>query len=251
MNRTDRLYALVEELRAAAPRPRTAAQLAGRFEVSVRTIERDLLALQESGVPIWAQPGPGGGYTIDPARTLPPVNFTPAEAAAVAVALAAPGATPLAQAARTALHKLLSAMAVPDAEAARDLAQRVQTLGPAPSPAATVPAALESAVVDHRVVTFGYEDRFGDATMREVEPIGLVGVDGSWYLVGHCRLRRDTRVFRVDRIRGLRQLDERAPDRPPSAPPDLEGMVRLPSLLEEDLAIPDRGLSPAPLKVSA
>ena len=251
MNRTDRLYALVEELRAAAPRARTAARLAERFEVSVRTIERDLLALQEAGVPIWAQPGPGGGYTIDPTRTLPPVNFTPAEAAAIAVALAAPGATPLAQAARTALHKLLAAMAVPDAEAARQLAQRVQTLGSAPSPASTVPAALEAAVVDHRVVTFGYEDRSGGATVREVEPVGLVGVNGSWYLVGHCRLRCDTRVFRVDRIRGLRALDERAPDRPPSQPPAIEGLVRIPSLLEEELGNPDRGLSPAPLKVSA
>ncbi|GAB3860390.1 helix-turn-helix transcriptional regulator [Dactylosporangium cerinum] len=53
MNRTDRLYALVEELRAVAPRPRSARWLATRFEVSTRTIERDIGALQESGVPIW------------------------------------------------------------------------------------------------------------------------------------------------------------------------------------------------------
>ena len=77
MNRTDRLDALVEELRAVSPRPRTSSQPAARFEVSVRTIEPDLLALQEAGVPIWAQPGPGGGYTLDAARTLPPVNLTP------------------------------------------------------------------------------------------------------------------------------------------------------------------------------
>lgn len=251
MNRTDRLYALVEELRAAAPRSRTAAQLAAVFEVSVRTVERDLLALQEAGVPIWAQPGPGGGYTIDPARTLPPVNFTAAEAAAVAVALGTPGSTPLAQAARTALHKLMAAMAATEADAARQLARRVHALAPTPAAASAVPAALERALVDRRVVTFGYEDRFGGITVREVEPSGLVGIEGSWYLVGHCRLRLDTRVFRVDRIRRLRVLDERAPERPPSAPPDLEGLVRLPNLLEEDLGIPDRGLSPAPLKVSA
>jgi predicted DNA-binding transcriptional regulator YafY len=67
MNRTDRLYALVEELRASAPRGRSAQRLAERFEVAVRTIQRDILALQEAGVPIWATPGPGGGYTIDPA----------------------------------------------------------------------------------------------------------------------------------------------------------------------------------------
>ncbi|MGH9136225.1 MAG: helix-turn-helix transcriptional regulator, partial [Acidimicrobiales bacterium] len=106
MNRTDRLYALVEELRVAAPRPRTARWLADRFEVSVRTVERDLLALQESGVPIWGSTGPGGGYTVDPAHTLPPVNFTAAEATAIAVALARPAATPFVGAGRRALHKL-------------------------------------------------------------------------------------------------------------------------------------------------
>src|SRR4030095_12440182 len=75
MNRTDRLYALVEELRATAPRPRSAQRLAERFEVAVRTIQRDLLALQEAGVPIWATPGPGGGYTIDPRPPPPPLTL--------------------------------------------------------------------------------------------------------------------------------------------------------------------------------
>jgi len=77
MNRTDRLYALVEELRARAPRTVRAVVLAQHFEVSTRTIERDLLALQEAGVPIWAQPGPGGGYGLNVETTLPPfVNAT-------------------------------------------------------------------------------------------------------------------------------------------------------------------------------
>ena len=72
MNRTDRLYALVEELRAVAPRPRSARQLAERYEVSARTIERDILALQESGVPIYAETGRRGGYAID--KTKMPVS---------------------------------------------------------------------------------------------------------------------------------------------------------------------------------
>jgi predicted DNA-binding transcriptional regulator YafY len=72
VNRTDRLYALVEELRARAPRLMRASELAERFEVTTRTIERDLLALQEAGVPIWAQPGPGGGYGLNADTSLPP-----------------------------------------------------------------------------------------------------------------------------------------------------------------------------------
>ncbi|MFF5178260.1 helix-turn-helix transcriptional regulator [Micromonospora sp. NPDC000316] len=60
MNRTDRLYALVEELRAISPRPRSARWLARHFDVSTRTVERDITALQGAGVPIWAEPGRAG-----------------------------------------------------------------------------------------------------------------------------------------------------------------------------------------------
>lgn len=231
MNRTDRLYALVEELRAVAPRSRSASDLARRFEVSVRTIERDLSALQQAGVPIYATLGRRGGYAVDPARTLPPLNFTAAEATAVAVALARPGATPLAQAARTALRKLLAAMADTDAAAARTLARRVHVLTP---PAAGMPVAadIERALVDGRVMEVDYEDKSGSTTARRIEPVGFVGVEDRWYLVGWCRLREDQRVFRVDRFRRVRVLNERAPDRAPGGPPDLEGLVAQPTLLE-------------------
>jgi biotin operon repressor len=87
VNRTDRLYALVEELRACAPRRRSARELALLYEVSARTIERDIGALQQAGVPIYADAGRSGGYTVDKSLTLPPLNFSPAEAVAVAVAL--------------------------------------------------------------------------------------------------------------------------------------------------------------------
>lgn len=231
MNRTDRLYALVEELRAVAPRSRTAPELARRFEVSVRTVERDLSALQQAGVPIYATPGRRGGYALDASRTLPPVNFTPAEATAVAVALARPGATPLAQAARTALHKLLAAMGSAGADEARALARRVHVLT-SPAAGMPVPAGMEQAVVDRLVVEVDYEDRSGAVTRRRIEPMGFVGVDERWYLVGWCRLRDDQRVFRVDRFTRVRVIDERAPDRFLEQPPDLEGLVAQPSLLE-------------------
>ena len=105
VNRTDRLYAVVEELRAVAPRPRSARQLASNYEVSTRTIERDVLALQGAGVPIYAQAGRRGGYVIDKSLTLPQVNFTAAEMVAVAVSLAGAEGTPFAFAARSALRR--------------------------------------------------------------------------------------------------------------------------------------------------
>jgi predicted DNA-binding transcriptional regulator YafY len=95
VNRTDQLYALVEELRSVSPRTRSAAWLARRFEVSARTIERDLGALREGGVPIWAQPGRTGGYGVDRNRTLPPLALTVDEALAVSVALPVRRAQPV------------------------------------------------------------------------------------------------------------------------------------------------------------
>ncbi|MEV5407427.1 WYL domain-containing protein [Thermopolyspora sp. NPDC052614] len=134
MNRTDRLYALVEELRAISPRCRSARELAARFEVSPRTIERDISALQQSGVPIYAEPGRRGGYAIDARMSLPPLNFTPAEAVAIALALSRTEDRPFAAYARTALRKVVAAMPGRDGERARDLAARIGFLPLIPGP---------------------------------------------------------------------------------------------------------------------
>ena len=131
MNRTDRLYALVEELRAVAPRPRSARQLAERYEVSTRTIERDILALQESGVPIYAETGRRGGYAIDKTLTLPPLNFTAAEMVAIAVSLAREENTPFAAANRSALRKVVATASVAQTAEAAELMDRVRLIGAA------------------------------------------------------------------------------------------------------------------------
>jgi predicted DNA-binding transcriptional regulator YafY len=219
MNRTDRLYALVEELRATAPQARSARRLADRFEVGVRTIQRDILALQEAGVPIWATPGPGGGYTIDPAHTLPPVNFTAIEAAAVALALARSGPMPFDGAARTALHKLVAAMSPPGRSAATDLLGRIHLLhAKRELPADPVLRAVEQAVLERRVLRLDYRDKHGNDTVaRPVEPLGFVGAERDWYLVGWCRLRGGVRVFRMDRIATVEVTAEPAPAREPPA----------------------------------
>jgi predicted DNA-binding transcriptional regulator YafY len=198
VNRTDRLYALVEELRAVTPRPRSARWLADRFEVSSRTVERDIGALQQAGVPIYAEPGRKGGYILDKARTLPPVNVTPAEAVAIAVALEGLRGTPFHDAARAALHKVLAVMPAGDAHAAQELVSRVGLLG-TPS-AGTVPGAVSRAVSARRVLRFGYRDRNGVRTDREIEPLGYLGGLTQWYLIGWCRLRGSIRCFRLDRI---------------------------------------------------
>src|SRR6266511_4025164 len=171
MNRTDRLYALVEELRAISPRPRSANWLATRFEVSSRTVERDIGALQQAGVPIYAEP------------------------------------------ARSALRKLVAVMPARDAAAARDLAGRVVLLRAGPD-APAVPAAVARALSDRRVLRFGYRDRHGVPSRREIEPLGYIGGREHWYLIGWCRLRDAVRCFRLDRIVDPVLADEVVAPRP-------------------------------------
>lgn len=212
MNRTDRLYAIVEELRGRSPDWMSATTLADRFEVSTRTIERDLSALQQAGVPIYATPGRRGGYALDTTHTLPPLNLTPGEVAAIATALSTDGSTPFNALGRSALRKILAVLRDVDADGAQALAQRIHLFDKRlarPRP----PVAVEYAILDSRVVTLDYIDRNGTASDRTVEPFAVVGDAPNWYLWGWCRLRDAPRSFRIDRIRGAVMHEEIAPDR--------------------------------------
>lgn len=216
MNRTDRLYAIVEELRASAPVARTARELAALYEVSTRTIERDVLALQEAGVPLWGATGRRGGYFIDPERTLPPVNFSPAEALAIAIALA-DSIGPFSAAGRVARNKVLAAMSADDREATRRMAERVRRYSRPDQPERRgIPMAVQRAVAEQAVIQIDYLDRDSRESRREVEPMGVVALDDDWYLVGWCRLRDEARSFRLDRVLSAEVTGETAPDRDPA-----------------------------------
>lgn len=221
VNRTDRLYALVEELRRAGARGRTSAALAATFEVSPRTIKRDILAVQESGVPVWARAGPGGGYVLDAAATLPPVNFTPQQAIAVAVALASVQRAPYATDGAAALAKVFDVLDPASRRRAEDLAARLWVNDdPAfPPPGANRPIAgraaraIEEALHGRLVVVLDYTDAHGVQTRRRVEPMILALTYGHWYLIGWCREREGVRWFRWDRVRDARVTNDRTPDR--------------------------------------
>ena len=212
MTRTDRLYALVEELRAVAPRPRSARWLAEKFEVSSRTIERDLSALQGSGVPIWAEPGRTGGYCLDPAHTLAPLGFTVDEALAVMISLGTLATSPFRDAATSALRKVVAVTDDRSLRESADLATRIHLLDRNRPNEAT--HELADALRTGHVLQIAYTDRNGAATVRDVEPMGFVGKGNDWYLIAWCRLRDGLRAFRGDRIARATQLDERPPRRP-------------------------------------
>jgi len=206
MNRIDRLHAMAAELRATSPRPRTSRQLAEHFHVSRRTIGRDLTALRRSGVPVGRTPG---GYHLDKSGTLAPLSFTPGEAMAIASALGAVGPSPALGDTRSALRKIVAVL--PPRAVART--RRLATLSPPLySPGqrrAAVAEVVQRAVRDMHVLRIEYRDARGTRSMREVEPIMLVASPYGWYLTGRCRLRREARSFRLDRILRARLCAER------------------------------------------
>ncbi|MCB9686424.1 MAG: WYL domain-containing protein [Alphaproteobacteria bacterium] len=213
MNRTERMYAIVEELRRAAPGGRSSSWLARRFEVSARTIKRDMVALMDAGVPLQTEEGRGGGYRLARHAALPPLSFTPGEATAIAIAIAAEPELPFLLEARGALARLLGAMSPAQRREVRDLCGRVWTRagGDGRGPSAQI---LDRAILERRVVLLDYVDASGTRTeRRSVEPMAFARTHRHWHLLAWCRLREGGRWFRLDRVASATLTAERAPER--------------------------------------
>ncbi|HEX7166366.1 MAG TPA: WYL domain-containing protein [Acidimicrobiales bacterium] len=221
MNRTDRLYAIAEELRASGTRARTATELAEKFEVTTRTVKRDVSALQQAGVPIYSVSGRGGGYRVLPHDALlRPVTFTAAEAVAIATALRTQADLPYATDGAAALTKVMQAMTPGAVAAAESLARRVwSTAAPRRSRTART---LDVAVAERRVVRIAYLDRNGGTSTRTVDPLQFAHAAGRWYLLAYCRDRKGGRWFRLDRITRAHLTSERAQEH------DVEAVVGSP-----------------------
>ena len=199
MKRTERLVALSETLRRSGNRGCSAEKLAQEFGVSVRTVKRDLDALENSGAPIWSRPGPGGGYGLASGGALPPVTLSPSQAVALMAAVSAASDAPYADLAAAGVRKILDVLDPRTRARADELASRVWVNAPPPSSRA-VRSALEEAMADQRVVRIRYTTKDGAVTTRDVEPILFASTSGRWYLVGWCRLRNGIRWFTVSRI---------------------------------------------------
>lgn len=218
MNRTDRLVAMVMYLQGR--RLVRAEDMATHFEVSVRTIYRDISALGEAGVPIAGEAGVG--YSLVRGYHLPPVMLTEDEAAALFVgaelvrqftdaSLSAP--------VNAAVDKLRAVLPRDRQDHVERLARQTVVVGRTSQGGMDPDAqpwllAVQRGVGQRRVLRLAYRGRERAETARDVEPLGVVCYGGTWHLVAWCRLRGDVRHFRVDRIRKLHALDEHFPARP-------------------------------------
>ncbi len=187
------------------------ADLAGRLQVSPRTLRRDIGRLRELGYPVQAQRGAGGGYQLTAGAALPPLVVDDEEAVALAVGLQAAAESAVEGIAESSVRALAKVVQVMPGR----LRRRVEALQ-----AMTVPASWGGATrtaVDPGVLTgvavacrdserlrFRYTAADGRRSARHVEPHRLVSLGRRWYLVGYDLDRKDWRSYRIDRLAGPR-----------------------------------------------
>ncbi|NKW93546.1 helix-turn-helix transcriptional regulator [Bacillus toyonensis] len=215
MNRTDRLLAILIELQRR--QTVTAQSLAEKFETSIRTIYRDMDALNESGVPIYSMPG--YGYSLMDGYFLPPIQLTPEEAVTLLLGgdyIEKTFTSSFSVHARSAKEKLEVILPTDQKKKVEGLRGTFRFLSPIFSNQQAEQEKLESqlfllqeAIQNEQAISFSYrKPRETTKIERTVHPYGLVNISGIWYIVAHCLLRKQIRNFRLDRMDTLQQKQE-------------------------------------------
>jgi predicted DNA-binding transcriptional regulator YafY len=190
----------------------TGAVLASKLEVSLRSVQRYVVQLQDLGIPVESSRGVGGAYRLKPGFRLPPLMLTDDEALAVSLGLRtleSLGLSAFAPATSAALSKLKRVLPKNLAEQV-SLMQEAIELEPSSWLVATntkLLMALARAVQARVATSFAYQAFDGAKTSREVEPYSVLYHDGRWYMIGYCRLRLAVRSFRLDRMTDLQVLE--------------------------------------------
>lgn len=216
MNRTVRLTAMIIYLQGR--RRVTVQKMAERYNISKRTVYRDLRALQEAGVPIGSEEGKG--YFIVKGYHLPPVMFDKDEAAALLAGerlMEKWSETKLSKSYSAALDKIRSVLHSREKEYLETLDEHIKVFSYADEYSVEtddrVFIFLQDAIVNGTVVNIVYYSPYKDQrTRRDVEPLGLLIRGNYWYLAAWCRLRIDYRMFRVDRIENYKKTVEQLPE---------------------------------------
>ncbi len=181
-------------------------KLAAKFGISIRTVYRDIRALDEIGIPVSFENG--RGYFIVEGYFLPPVTFTPEEAnALVLVASLANrfGDVSVAKHTTHALEKIRSVMRASEKEGTAQLADRIRVLDPHPRPKPfSFLEEIQKAISGSLIVEIEYTDAKKQKTSREIEPIGMIYYTDQWHLIAWCWNRLDYRDFLVKQIDSLK-----------------------------------------------
>lgn len=212
MNRIDRLTAILIHLQSK--KIVTAQEVADRFDISIRTVYRDIRALEEAGVPIGSEAGKG--YFIVEGYYLPPVMFTKEEASSLLfgeklVEKLTDQTTD--EHFKSALFKIKSILSTEEKDYVQTIDDGIQVLsGKSHEPdfPNNYLNDIQKALVNQQTVKIEYHAIWNEEeTCREVEPLALLYYSVSWHLIAYCRLRKGYRDFRIDRIKNFQLTNNR------------------------------------------
>jgi predicted DNA-binding transcriptional regulator YafY len=208
---TTRLLTILELLQT---RPHLSGEeLSRRLEVRPRSVRRYIQMLQEMGIPVEGMRGPGGGYRLRPGFKLPPLLFTEEEATAIVLGLLG---TPWLEidlpsvAIEGALAKVYRVLPLKGRERLQAISSHL-VLSPQRQetrPDVSLLVGISDAVHECRRIALEYVSYKDELSQRQVEPYGIAGWNGHWYLVGYCCLRQEFRMFRMDRIHNVQFLSD-------------------------------------------
>lgn len=212
MNRIDRVTAILIQLQSR--RVVKAQDIAERFEISLRTVYRDVATLQEAGVPIIGEVGVG--YSIMDGYRLPPVMFTKEEA--IAFLTAEKLVEKLTDASTkesylSAMYKIKAVLRSTEKDYLESINEHIEVIGnphlPKDPNTANPLQSILKCISEKTVTCIDYfANHSQEKTKRNIEPVGIFYLGSHWYLVAFCLLRNDYRHFRVDRISHIELTDK-------------------------------------------
>ncbi|MBE4909018.1 YafY family transcriptional regulator [Bacillus luteolus] len=213
MNKIDRLMAIVLQLKKR--NKLTATELANTFEVTPRTIYRDIQALSEMGIPVIALPGNEGGYSIADHYFIPPVMFTKEEVFSLLLSeqivnqVEIPGHQ---RSINTAFLKIKNVLDDETTSKFQHLHKRIifNIKEQKPSAFDQQPFYLVTTSIEQnkKLALTYFHPKKQELTERKVHPYGLIFEDGLWYIIAFCELRKAERLFAVNRIKHIKLLEE-------------------------------------------
>lgn len=207
--RISRLTAILTQLQTK--RLLTASELATKFSVSVRTIYRDIRSLEQAGVPIVTEDGKG--YTLMEHYRIPPVMFTENEANALITAeklILKNKDASFVKSYSEAINKIKAVLRHSIKDKTNLLSERVYfTQNGTNQTTSNNLSSIQFALTNFCLTAITYTDEANTKTERTIEPFALLSTQEKWLVVAWCRLRKDFRFFRLDRINKLTVLTEK------------------------------------------
>lgn len=209
MNRLTRITAILIQLQSK--HVVTAREIAKRFEVSLRTVYRDISTLQDAGVPIGSEQGVGY-YLVDGFK-LPPIAVTEEEANSLIISevfIQKQGDTSLTKNFSSLVYKIKATLKNFEKDKVELLSSRTMTFNKEKQVESGWLSAIQKSIANRRQLRIVYRSIYKDEkTSRTIEPQAIYFTNHTWVVVAYCLLREDLREFRVDRIEDLAITDDR------------------------------------------